>query len=60
MNYCEGCFGLDPVFLVLAEGACIYSRFNKYGECPCSTCLVKMMCNNLCEEFIIFKNKKDP
>ena len=30
---------------------CYWDYYNKDGTCPCSNCLVKMMCNEACDEF---------
>lgn len=40
------------------ENECIIKYIEK-GECPCRICLVKTMCEDACEEFILFTNIKE-
>jgi len=46
MDYCKGCFVVDY---------CNYPEYNKNGVCPCTNCLIKMVCNDddieLCDEW---------
>lgn len=45
-EYCKGC--------VIFE-YCNYSKYNKNGVCPCTNCLIKMVCentgDNLCDDW---------
>jgi len=46
INHCNGClthYGPSP------ELNCQYLPFNKDGECPCSKCIVKMICSQTCD-----------
>jgi len=43
MNKCEGCKGLS--------GGCNYPKFNVLGECPCTLCLVKPICEKFCKKY---------
>jgi hypothetical protein len=50
---CEGCN-----FFIVGEGPHCGLGANVFFEdkpCPCSICLVKMMCENECEEFYKFR-----
>jgi len=44
MKYCKGC----PV-----KDRCNYTEYSTL--CPCRICLVKMICNNVCNEHIDFQ-----
>ncbi len=32
-----------------------YTRENDVGSCPCSTCLIKMICKKACDDYIDFR-----
>jgi len=52
-EYCEGC--LTSYFVVGNDAhLCGNSAYNKNGECPCSRCIVKMMCEELCYDYSKF------
>ena len=44
-KYCEGCT------VYINESTMIQScmPYNKTGQCPCSTCIIKIMCKVPCE-----------
>ncbi len=44
---CEGC-------ATLANGACPY--FDENLVCPCSICLIKVMCDHMCSSFKIYRS----
>ena len=54
-DYCEGCLSLIQSKY---DSYCSYSKYNDSGECPCCTCIVKVMCNDLCEKFCTFSKIK--
>ena len=33
---------------------CLLSFFNKYGDCPCTICLVKPVCEESCDDLETF------
>lgn len=43
-NHCKGC--------AAKKNSCIYTEFND-GDCPCTNCLIKVVCINTegCEEW---------
>lgn len=56
-TYCEGCYSYFPTKQrdgdgILSNG-CIHKQYNK-GQCPCSECIIKVMCNNPCEKYVNF------
>ncbi len=47
-NECEGCIIYLPEF----EACAAVNKPVKYIKwCPCRTCLIKPMCNRVCEEY---------
>ena len=47
-DYCNGCLtksGPAP------ELDCVYIRFNENGVCPCTHCVIKVMCDIQCEDY---------
>jgi hypothetical protein len=44
-KYCKGCGTVD----------CYLKEFNKSGECPCTDCLVKTMCNSSCPKYFYWR-----
>jgi hypothetical protein len=59
MNYnghCEGC--LSHIYF-LEKGEVIYCTLKEYndeGQCPCSRCIVKMICEHACNDYHAFRN----
>ena len=47
-DYCEGCYTYTR------EVGCNNETEQKDGDCPCSICIVKVMCRTGCEEFAHF------
>lgn len=43
---CKGCN---------AKYICVYIKYSE--TCPCPTCIVKMVCNTLCDQFEDFKTQ---
>lgn len=52
-NYCTGCFSLNRI-RSSARLPCIYVERNSKGECPCTLCIVKCMCDEGCPKFDIY------
>lgn len=49
---CKGCKTYDE------KGYCrfgVIQNIENTDGCPCRTCLIKVICNNLCDEFINYK-----
>lgn len=56
MDYCDGCFSY--VYSV-SRGKILYCSFKEYneeGQCPCTTCVVKVMCEHACNDYHVFRN----
>lgn len=48
-EYCDGCLSYD-------DEKCPLFYFNDYGECPCTNCILKMICMKRCKELSKFEN----
>jgi hypothetical protein len=35
---------------------CMYSKYNNHGECPCTNCILKMVCSLSCDQMKIWAN----
>lgn len=54
-NSCEGCYCYTPND---APNICDYIFDNKpILPCPCSECIIKVMCENICDPWISWRNK---
>lgn len=55
MKYCEGCCSREPGCVVMIH---IEYTIEKKGvmlnECPCSICLIKVVCRSACEDYLSF------
>ena len=53
---CHGCYSYGPYN---GDGfdLCSIMRLNNRGECPCTKCVVKMMCGNPCDSFHKFRDR---
>jgi len=47
-NHCDGCTSSDT---------CVYLYVNIDGICACSLCIIKSMCKDPCEEYIIIMSE---
>lgn len=57
-NFCKGCSAVDPDNINLP---CMYLfcfKTNQDRKCPCSNCLVKVMCRESCSELSHIVRKK--
>ena len=45
---CDGCV------MIKDKGWCTIVANKKDNDCPCRTCLVKVMCENACKEYDIY------
>ncbi len=45
MKHCKGCYTLDDCGIVDRKDA---------DECPCGTCLIKMICDKMCSYYSTF------
>jgi len=50
INHCEGCLTTTS-----KTTYCTFIFYNNEGQCPCSKCIVKMMCERACYRFMTFK-----
>lgn len=48
MEHCKGC---------CIRYICIYTKYSE--TCPCTTCIIKMICKQICPERIDFPNLKE-
>ena len=48
MNYCEGC---ETYLNKKGYSDCSFHKDNQDGSCPCSQCIVKMMCQIPCDPY---------
>jgi len=56
-KHCNGC--LTNSEYVHSGPHCGMMSFNDKGECPCVNCIIKMMCETLCQDFFHFKTKME-
>jgi len=56
-KYCKGCYTLSYVYLYGPKLECTYVRYNKDGQCPCTKCIVKMICQQGCPEYDTYKRR---
>jgi len=55
MNILIGCEGCATHHM-----RCILEKYNK-GDCPCSKCIIKMICCKICDNFLAWQfTVKDP
>lgn len=47
-NYCEGCYSYEEEY---QDEHCDAIAFNTEGKCPCTECLIKVMCKMGCDAF---------
>ena len=52
-KHCDGCMSLVHNDILDICGFCNY---NQNGECPCTLCVVKVMCDTSCDVFDVFKS----
>ncbi len=52
MDNCEGCLSYDKYERGGTCGAGVRVRTKNGLHCPCSNCLIKVMCNSGCEKFL--------
>jgi len=57
LKHCFGCVKLTDVRYSPPDAIrkCVYLMPNSNGECPCSHCIVKMMCSMRCPSFYNFR-----
>jgi hypothetical protein len=57
-NNCKGCL-IDTTRTFMDEdGTCDTYKFNYDGECPCTECIVKVMCEGSCNDYEYFRREK--
>ncbi len=44
-EHCSGC----------VSNSCGSDQYNDKGQCPCTKCVVKMMCKKACYDFLLFR-----
>ena len=53
---CKGCRSYSPYEETLCSAEVI-QFISESKECPCLTCLIKMICENSCDKFLIYLEK---
>ena len=56
---CKGCRTYDYV-LELHKGSCLAGvtpHLSETEQCPCITCIIKVMCNKACDDFHDYMTK---
>ena len=48
---CDGCSDSDEN---IHFNICELIFYNKNGSCPCTNCIVKMMCSDSCDKFALW------
>ena len=56
INHCIGCsaYIFDDSLSIISY--CSFRKYNDNGTCPCSECVVKMMCNDPCSGFFLCRD----
>lgn len=57
-DYCEGCY-TRCVSIKYGNIDCTNVQLNMNGECPCSQCIIKIMCNQACAEFTYYYEERE-
>jgi len=59
LEYCLGCVKLISIYWADHPGqtkqVCVYIIPNLNGNCPCTQCIVKVMCQVRCSSFYDFR-----
>lgn len=55
-KYCKGCL-TNNAKDKHGFSLCPAGRFNYKGKCPCTECVVKVMCGHPCEDFHKFRDR---
>ena len=55
-DYCKGCF-TRIVTIGYATVDCNHTPYNDDGKCPCTECIVKVICKYQCSTFIDFQTQ---
>jgi len=50
IDYCEGCATYHLYHHSYGPTLCRYAD-NNNDKCPCSLCIIKMMCKTVCDDF---------
>lgn len=48
---CDGCLTYVPD----KGSSCKFSGYNYDGKCPCTNCIIKMMCGEPCNDYANFR-----
>jgi hypothetical protein len=56
-EYCKGCLVKCTYYSNYRAGIKPRKTIKKIMECPCTTCLVKVVCKTGCEEYTTFSNR---
>lgn len=60
LHHCNGCFTLTYFARVGRQATdCTYAVYNTFGQCPCTVCIVKCMCDKGCPDFDLFEKYID-
>ncbi len=51
------CFGCRAYYTESEEIQCAFKFSNIDGSCPCTNCIVKVICNQICDPFVDYCDK---
>jgi hypothetical protein len=54
-NNCDGCSSDTYYDKAESGGCCKFNAYNDFGKCPCTRCIIKMMCEDVCDDFDKFR-----
>lgn len=62
LKHCFGCLKLTRIYTSPTDEIrqCVYVMPNLNANCPCSYCIVKMMCEAHCTDFYTFRSNIKP
>ncbi len=55
---CKGCRTLISIEKLNHD--CCYYTYNENGDCPCTLCVIKAMCDKACDNYDEWTKKFDP
>lgn len=56
-KHCFGCVAYNTLSNPKDKVQCAFSFSNIDGRCPCTTCIVKVLCNEICDLFVDYCDK---
>ena len=56
-KHCFGCIAYHEVYEFEKDVECSFQFSNIDGLCPCTNCIVKVICNQICDPFVDYCDK---